>query len=180
MLIAIDPSSKYMTLVWFSRAGGWIDYTAVGEKVKAQYAEQRINGVFDALKDELAARKEEAEVSGDTVQVWCEAVVYAGQQAALAQMSACITAVQLACHELSIPYYTINQSTWKKEIIGSGRADKAQIKEFLVTQKFLPDDLTPADVYDAYAIGLAALRRLAEAPAEAAAPAKRPNRRPPK
>lgn len=179
MLIAIDPSSKYMTLVWFARNGGWLDYTAVGEKVKAQYAEQRLTGVFDALKEELAARKEEAEVSGDTVQVWCEAVVYAGQQAALAQMAACITAVQLACHELNIPFYTINQSTWKKEIIGSGRADKAQIKDFLVTQKFLPADLTPADVYDAYAIGLAALRRTAAPPEEGPAP-KRPNRRTPK
>lgn len=180
MLIAIDPSSKYMTLVWFAKNGGWLDYTAVGEKVKAQYAEQRINGVFDALKAELAARKEEAEVSGDTVQVWCEAVVYAGQQAALAQMSACITAVQLACHELNIPYYTLNQSTWKKDITGNGRADKAQVKNFLVENHFLPDDLSPPDVYDAYAIGLAALRRLAPAPAEGEAPQRRPNRRVPK
>lgn len=56
--------------------------------------------------------------------------------------------------------HLVNVQSWKKAVVGSGRADKQAVKQAIISHG-LSDDL-PQDFYDATAIclyGLAAVRR---------------------
>lgn len=161
MIIGIDPSTRYYAVVCLgdepNELGKPVLHIArtIGS-TKLRSAEERLCVLYDELGVWL--RRQQAEEPEPVV--WCEAPPVWGGSRSIGQMGAAVFVVRLACYEVGIPYYEIDNQTWKKEVVAKGNADKEAIKTFLCQHFALPLDWQPPDLYDAYAIAVAGLRRL--------------------
>jgi len=102
----------------------------------------------------------EQERLADFIEVWCEDYAYVGGSRSTAEVAQCVGAVKDACIMAGVPCYTINNSTWKLEVVGKGNASKDETKAFLISHfGWVPPDLNPPDLYDAIGVALAGARR---------------------
>lgn len=159
MIIGIDPSTRYYAIIRLAEAPVDGKPVILGMEIvgssKARLAEERLCSLYE---DFTAWAVDNLDSQRDSV--WCEDTAFVGGSRSLVQMAAAIHNVRLVCATWSIPCYFIQNPTWKKEVIGKGNADKAAIKDFLCQHFHLPADWSPPDLYDAYAIAVAGLRRL--------------------
>lgn len=154
IVVGLDPSTRYHALVCLADepAPRVVDTVVLGAQRKGVRAEDRLIPIFLDLLDWLRLKRPKA--------VWCEDVVFTGGSRSLTQMAQAIGSVRIACYLADVPCYMMPVGLWKKEVVAKGNADKAQIKEFLTSHFGLPLDWKPPDLYDAYAIAVAGLRRL--------------------
>jgi len=158
MLFGIDPNTRYLAIVELDlklKEGRPIirQTFVIGQEVKGRKAEDRLLPIFDLFGDWLHLDVHDGAV------VWCEAVAFAGGSRSLVQMAAMQTAVQLACHRAGVPCHMVANTLWKKEVIGKGNASKEEVAAFLQMHHGLPADWSPPDLYDAYGVAVAGLKR---------------------
>ena len=59
-----------------------------------------------------------------------------------------------ACVQWHAPTTLVNPSTWKAELIGNGRADKDEVRRWLIETRGFPADEYSEDMVDATCVGL--------------------------
>ncbi len=163
MIIGIDTNTKYFAVAAYERdADGVPNFYVINEGVTGRLASERIPKLFLATKDFFIDR--------DVREVWVEDYAFVGGSRATAEVAQCVQAVKDACILCGIPCYPLQNTLWKKEIIGAGNASKEQIREFLILHYGVADNIEPVDCYDAFGVLQAGLRRL---PKETLAPQKK-------
>lgn len=159
MIVGIDPNTKCLAMACLSEDLGGdgkpILLSLSTVEAAGKTAEMRLGLLFDLFRDWL----DEA-VKRDRLIIFCEAAPFVGGSRSFAQMVSVVTAVELACRLAHVMFLPIQNPTWKKEVVGRGNADKDAIKEFLCQSFGLADDWKPPDLYDAYGVAVAGLRRL--------------------
>jgi Holliday junction resolvasome RuvABC endonuclease subunit len=71
-----------------------------------------------------------------------------------------VDAVRFACVLNNIPYQTVEVTSWKKDVLGNGKADKAQIMSWAKAK--YGDLITSQDLADAAGIANYGYRRMAK------------------
>ena len=82
--------------------------------------------------------------------VWCEDITYVRNYKSLIHMSEVLGMLRLVFAQRNIPFHVVNNMSWKKIIVGSGRADKDMIKKRAI-ELGAPIGLKQ-DLYDAWCI----------------------------
>lgn len=87
--------------------------------------------------------------------VWIEDVTYVRNYAATIKLAEVLAVVKLAFLERDIPVFSVNNLTWKRDVIGNGHATKEDVKRFVKTSDHfsLPDAISD-DIADAACLAL--------------------------
>ena len=75
------------------------------------------------------------------------------------QIHSVVDSVRFACVLNGIPFQTVEVTSWKKHVLGNGKADKATIKQFAVT-KWGEKLITSQDLADASSIATYGMLRM--------------------
>lgn len=157
IILGIDPNTKYYAVV-----GLHLDHllpdgkpdlavsAIIGEDIKGRYAEERLTGLFSALWSYV---QQDFRIG----EIWCEEVAYTGGSRSLVQMGLAVHNVRLIANLETVPFRTMPNTTWKKEVIGRGNVSKEEITAFL--QQTYGCEFAYQDLYDAYGVAVAGLRR---------------------
>ena len=88
-------------------------------------------------------------------EVFIEEVVYVRNYKSTLLLAGVYAVVKLAFLLRNIPVNSVNNMTWKAKVVGTGKANKAQIKEFVMKSDLfaLPDSVS-YDIADAACIAL--------------------------
>jgi len=150
-IAGIDPDTNRITLAYFyedsvkdTAHGLW-----VGEppEKKLRLAEHRLLPLTDVLWTYLAGVAYTPKFDF----VYVEKPMYTGNPASTISQAAAFGMIRAVLHRMGIKNQPIDPGTWKKELIGSGRAQKEDVKQWAIVNLRLPDNLSQ-DAYDAYCI----------------------------
>lgn len=96
--------------------------------------------------------------------VYVEKPVYTGNPGSTIVQSYAIGAILSALMRHDIPHSLVDNTVWKKALLGGGGANKDKIRAWVVARFGLADDLLQ-DIYDAVAIAEWGAQRLRKEPA---------------
>lgn len=149
MIVGVDINTKYLAVVQLS-GGDFIEHWIIpAVETKRASALDRLYAINDGWREWL-----NMDVGFDTDPVKCvyvEDVPFVRNVKVCAQMNHVLAAVILGCHDAGVPVVLVGNTTWKKAVVGSGKADKAIIKDWAVKMLGVPLAL-PQDIYDAACI----------------------------
>jgi hypothetical protein len=156
MIVGVDINTKYLAVAHLS-GGDFIEHWIIpAVETKRASALDRLYAINDGWRDWLGRQSwksdEAGGVASDTYSevkcVYVEDVPFVRNVKVCAQMNHVLAAVILGCHDAGVPVVLVGNTTWKKAVVGSGKADKAIIKDWAVKMLGVPLAL-PQDIYDA-------------------------------
>lgn len=162
-ILGVDPSSKGLhVVVGFQELDPEF---FVRKELKfnesGPYTPLRAQRAYDLFQEFLARCYEEMPDSKNEFEVFLEGPVVGKGGVKSTMVQAYVSgAVQAACSGFGEIIHLVNVTSWKKEIVGNGRAGKSEVKRAM-RGRGIPDGLQQ-DFYDATAIclyGLDATRR---------------------
>lgn len=137
-VIGIDPDTRSITWVCLDEDGVsyWKRIEAFGKR-----AEDRIESLCKQLI--------QSDIFADWVYI--EPPVMGVNAKALRDQAMVVGMLRYHLWRLGQPHSMVDNTTWKKNVVGSGKASKEEIKDFATSVIGLEDGLVQ-DVYDAAAI----------------------------
>mgnify|MGYP001566114880 CR=1 FL=1 len=91
--------------------------------------------------------------------IYIEQAVYVQNVKATLMIDAVVNLVRFVCIDKAIPYQIVDNTVWKKDVLGNGKASKEQITEFVRARESRSFEIQ--DLCDAYCLSLFGQRRLA-------------------
>lgn len=146
MIVGIDPNTRYLAVVKLNDAGKIYLGHWILPKVEVKKASPmaRLYTIHTEFRKWVVAQK-------DLNCVYIEDVPFVRNFKVYAQLAFVLSAVVLVCMDADVPVVIVGNTTWKKQVIGSGKADKALIKAWTTRMLGVPEKCVQ-DVHDAAAI----------------------------
>lgn len=117
-----------------------------------------INERIESLYNSFSLVMDERGYSSALPQVvFIEQAVYVQNIKATLAIDAVINAVRFTCIRLGIPYFIIDNKSWKKDVLGNGNASKEDIMRFAKVK--WGDEIKTQDEADAACIAMYGKRR---------------------
>lgn len=132
----IDPDTKQIAIAEDSPS--WLQIHAVGRT-----AEDRIRELYDEFDDAVGMY--------EPGYVYVEKPMYTGNPVSTIAQVMVVGVIRAVLWRHEVPHSLVDPGVWKKALLGTGRASKEEIKDFIRARSDLPEDLDQ-DVYDALAI----------------------------
>ena len=139
----VDPDTRAITTAWFSPSGHVL---VRRDEQKGRIAEDRFYGL---VKQFVATAW--GLVQNGVEWVYIERPPYGVNPRATIDQACVLGAIRLILGDAGLHYSLVDPGTWKRVLIGNGRADKPLIKEWAVRALGLEDG-RPQDAYDAACI----------------------------
>jgi Holliday junction resolvasome RuvABC endonuclease subunit len=140
MIVGVDINTKYLAVARID-GGRYVGHWIIpAEETKRASALDRLYAINEGWRFWLDPCDLEC--------VYVEDVPFVRNVKVCAQMNHVLAAVILGCHDAGVPVVLVGNTTWKKAVVGSGKADKAIIKEWAMKVLKVPGGLVQ-DVYDA-------------------------------
>ncbi len=160
MIVGIDINTKYLAVACLEGGQYAAHWIIPAEETKRASALDRLYIINDGWREWLSMRTWKGSYTlsrgggGTRVHtypvkcVYVEDVPFVRNFKVYGQLEHVLAAVILGCHDAGVPIVLVGNTTWKKQVVGSGKADKAIIKDWAVKMLGVPLALVQ-DVYDA-------------------------------
>lgn len=153
LVLGCDCSSKLIGCVLLGDDNSF--FAEVLKAVDLKDTDIRFRDLFNKFRDFLNGLISEGKKPNVC---YIEQAIYLQNVKTTLAIAGVIDAVRLACFMEGIPYDIIDNKTWKKWVVGNGKASKEQIMEFVKLR--WGDKIISQDVADASAIALYGLKRM--------------------
>lgn len=151
-VLGCDCSSKLIGCVQINSGKTQDVYVAMLQSDDSSY-EARYDCLYALIKDLLDTWKPDM--------VYIEQAVYLQNPKVSFMIDGVVNAVRCACIELKIARQIVDNKSWKKDILGNGKASKAQIMDFAKAK--WGEIIKTQDEADAACLALYGWRRVADA-----------------
>lgn len=143
MILGIDCSSKVIAIAGIYKDGNFFTKVCTSTKKdwRSRYENlfKEFNEVFNNLTDVQA--------------VFIEDVPFVQNRQSFAKLLRIVSVCEQSCIKNNIPYFAVNNKTWKAQLIGDGNVSKESIKNFaLLSFGDIVNSLT-GDEIDALCLG---------------------------
>jgi len=144
--VGIDTSTRLLAIGALTK-----DLTARHQtyKLTGKAIQQNMLGAFNAMCSWL----EEQRIEGHSLNIFIEEPIYVNNNKVHQALTCIYASVIQACFSFNLFPDTVHVSAWKKLAVGSGNANKLEVKEKAIEVLGLDEGLVQ-DVYDAYCIAL--------------------------
>ena len=142
-IIGVDASTKRIAIVQF-KDGNLDDWNLISSMEFS--LDERIFDLYHKFKEQIECRFKPGLVI-------FEEIPYVRNFRATRALSEIVGCCKLVCQENRIEYKVVNNTVWKKQILGNGRASKDLIKEFVIN-RYPILSFEKQDILDACAIAL--------------------------
>lgn len=148
MLIAgVDCSTKKIAIFYIHDDGSYETTEIIG---KSEDTSARINEMFEVVCEEIKHRKPDM--------VYVENSPYLQNIKVTLAIHSVVDSVRFACVLSKISMQTIEVTSWKKDVLGNGRAEKSQI--MIWAKAKYGDAIISQDIADASCIAEYGARRM--------------------
>lgn len=151
-IIGIDCSSKLIDAVILSDTGEWIASFSLVSKEKDM--NRRMFELYKKFIECLAQNL----IWGQTFTAFVESPIYIQNWKASVSITKGISAAILALYINEISVFDVAPTSWKKDILGDGRASKEKVMEFAKAR--WGDRITSQDIADSAVLALYGVRRI--------------------
>ena len=150
-IIGVDASTKRIAIVQF-KDGNLDDWNLIS--TMEHPLDDRIFDLYHKFKEQIECR-----FKPDLVIF--EEIPFVRNFRAERALSEIVGCCKLVCQENNINYRVVNNTVWKKQVLGDGRATKDEIKAFVIV-KYPILTFEKQDILDACAICLMGVNRVKE------------------
>lgn len=153
-ILGFDCSSKTIDCVILDGEGNWIRSFSVAAYLDTTDMDARLMDVTEKMYNKL----ESMSIDGSEYVAYIENAIYLQNVKVTIAIAQVIAVTKKILFDLEIKFFGIDNKSWKKDILGDGKANKEKIMAFAKIK--WGDWITSQDIADAACIALYGVRRL--------------------